>query len=77
MITDVLYIVNLYIPFCVKRFELIYVRYTALYKCYVLLLLLLLLLLLKLNHSSGHNTVNSSQVKNSSVTKTAQYLQFT
>ena len=74
MITDVLYIVNLYIPFCVKRFELIYVRYTALYKCYVLLLLLLLL---KLNHSSGHNTVNSSQVKNSSVTKTAQYLQFT
>ena len=42
MITDVLYCdsVNLYILFCVKRFELSHVMDIALYKCYVLLLLL-------------------------------------
>ena len=39
MITDVLYNVNLYILFCVKRFELSHVMDIALYKCYVLLLL--------------------------------------
>ena len=37
MINDVLYSVNLYILFCVQRFELSHVMDTALYKCYVLL----------------------------------------
>ena len=33
MITDVLYSVNMYIPFRVKRFELRHVMDTALYRC--------------------------------------------
>ena len=39
MITDVLYSVNMYIPFCVERFELSHVIDIALYKCYALVLL--------------------------------------
>ena len=39
MITDVLYSVNMYIRFCVNRFELSHVMDIALWKCYVLLLL--------------------------------------
>ena len=38
MITDVLYSVNMYILFCVKRSELSHVMDIAQYKCYVLLL---------------------------------------
>ena len=38
-ITDVLQGVNMYILFCVKRFELSYAMDIALWKCYVLLLL--------------------------------------
>ena len=41
MITDVLYSVNMYIPFCIKRFQLRHVTDIVLKKCYVLLLLLL------------------------------------
>ena len=39
MITDVRYSVNMYICFCVKRFEPSHVMDITLYKCYVLLLL--------------------------------------
>ena len=51
MITDVLCSVNLYIRFCVQRFQLSHVMDITLYKCYVLLLLSLLLF-----HQGGHFT---------------------
>ena len=42
-ITDVLYSVNIYIFFCVKRFELSHVMDIALQKCYVLFIIITLL----------------------------------
>ena len=45
MITDVLYSVNLYIPFCVKRFELSHVMDIALYKCCVLFFIIISVIL--------------------------------
>ena len=43
MITDVLYSVNMYILFCVKRFELSHVMDIALQKCYVFIVIIIII----------------------------------
>ena len=62
MITDVLSSVNLYILFCVKRFELSHVVDIALQKCYVLLLLLLISFGSVFNQKTGVSFREKKQV---------------